>query len=140
MDLAFAMNLVTDASAQLQESDVAKKSIAERIAQLEAQKKSLQARLAKQERTKDTRRKVLLGAFLLHRLESDRDFGPTLQGWLRRELPGFLVRPDDKALFADLLAASAHERSAPPPAATRETAPAIPPATPVEARESERLT
>jgi hypothetical protein len=82
---------------------MAKKSIAERIAQLEAQKKTLQARLAKQDRAQDTRRKVLLRAFLLHRLENDRDFGPTLQGWLRRELPGFLVRPDDKALFAELL-------------------------------------
>ena len=41
---------------------MAKKSIAERIAQLEAQKKTLQARLGKQERAKDTRRKVLLGA------------------------------------------------------------------------------
>lgn len=118
---------------------MAKKTIADRIAQLEAQKKTLQARLAKQERAQDTRRKVLLGAFLLHRLENDRDFSPVLKEWVRRELPGFLTRPDDKALFADLLAASAHERSAPPPPTTRETAPAIPPATPVEARESERL-
>lgn len=82
---------------------MAKKSISERIAQLEAQKKSLQARLAKQERAKDTRRKVLLGAFLLHRLENDRDFGPVIKEWVRRELPGFLVRPDDKTLLADLL-------------------------------------
>ncbi len=82
---------------------MAKKSIAERIAQLEAQKKTLQARLAKQDRAQDTRRKVLLGAFLLHRLENDRDFGPVLKDWVRRELPGFLVRPDDKALFAELL-------------------------------------
>lgn len=118
---------------------MAKKSIAERIAQLEAQKKTLQARLGKQERAKDTRRKVLLGAFVLHRLQNDKHFSATLNEWLRRELPGFLTRPDDKALFADLLAASAHERSAPPPPTTRETAPAIPPATPVEARESERL-
>jgi hypothetical protein len=82
---------------------MAKKTIAERIAQLEAQKKTLQARLAKQDRAQDTRRKVLLGAFLLHRLENDRDFGPVLKDWVRRELPGFLVRPDDKMLFAELL-------------------------------------
>lgn len=93
---------------------MAKKSIAERIAQLEAQKKTLQARLTKQERAHDTRRKVLLGAFLLHRLENDRDFGPTLQSWLRRELPGFLVRPDDKALFAELLTGA--PAPSPPPA------------------------
>jgi hypothetical protein len=92
---------------------MAKKTITERLAQLEAQKKTLQARLAKQERTQDTRRKVLLGAFLLHRLENDRDFGPTLKEWVRRELPGFLVRPDDKTLFADLLA-GAPAPSAPP--------------------------
>ena len=92
---------------------MAKKSIAERIAQLEAQKKTLQARLGKQERAKDTRRKVLLGAFLLHRLENDRDFGPVLKEWVRRELPDFLVRPDDKALFAELLADSARSSSTP---------------------------
>ena len=118
---------------------MAKKSISERIAQLEAQKKTLQARLAKQERAKDTRRKVLLGAFLLHRLENDRDFGPTLQGWLRRELPGFLVRPDDKALFADLIAGAAVERSAPPAAPPPQPSPAIPPRAIADLRESEFL-
>lgn len=116
---------------------MAKKSITERIAQLEAQKKTLQARLAKQERARDTRRKVLLGAFLLHRLENDRDFGLTLQGWLRRELPGFLTRPDDKALFADLLAASGNERSASPAPAPREAAPAIPPTVIADLHETE---
>ena len=30
-----------------------------------------------------------------------------LGDWLRRELPGFLTRDDDKALFADLLNAPA---------------------------------
>jgi hypothetical protein len=103
---------------------MAKKTIAERLAQLEAQKKTLQARLAKQERTQDTRRKVLLGAFLLHRLENDRDFGPTLKEWVRRELPGFLVRPDDKTLFAELLtdapAPSTPTPAAAPPPSTSE--------------------
>ena len=92
---------------------MAKKTIAERLAQLEAQKKTLQARLAKQERAQDTRRKVLLGAFLLHRLENDRDFGPVLKDWVRRELPSFLVRPDDKALFAELLTGTPAASSAP---------------------------
>lgn len=118
---------------------MAKKSITERIAQLEVQKRTLQTRLAKQERAKDTRRKVLLGAFILHRLQNDKHFGATLNEWVRRELPGFLTRDDDKALFADLLTGSLADRSAPPPPTTRETAPTIPPATPVEARESERL-
>jgi hypothetical protein len=84
---------------------MARKSIAERIAQLDAQKKALQARAGKQERANDTRRKVLLGALVLHRLENagDVEFSKRLGDWLRRELPGFLTRDSDKALLADLL-------------------------------------
>jgi hypothetical protein len=84
---------------------VPRKSIEERLAQLEAQKKTLQARLNKQERANDTRRKVLLGALVLHRLENSKDeeFSRRLGEWLRRELPGFLTRDNDKALFEDLL-------------------------------------
>jgi hypothetical protein len=60
---------------------------------------------AKQERANDTRRKVLLGALVLHRLETASDeFSRALPDWLRRELPGFLTRDGDKDLFADLLA------------------------------------
>jgi len=84
---------------------MARKSIAERIAQLDARKKTLQARMGKQERANDTRRKVLLGALVLHRLENagDAEFSKRLGDWLRRELPGFLTRDSDKAMFADLL-------------------------------------
>ncbi len=87
---------------------MARKTIAERIAQLDAQKKALQARAGKQERANDTRRKVLLGALVLHRLESagDAEFSKRLGEWLRRELPGFLTRESDRALFADLLGVS----------------------------------
>jgi hypothetical protein len=88
---------------------MAKRSIAERLAQLEAQRKSLQTKLSKQERAKDTRRKVLLGAFLLHRLEKGKDAfsKEQLPDWLRRELPGFITREDDAALFADFLGEAA---------------------------------
>ncbi len=84
---------------------MARKSISERIAQLDAQKKALQARAGKQERANDTRRKVLLGALVLHRLENtgDAEFSKRLGDWLRRELPAFLTRDSDKALLADLL-------------------------------------
>jgi len=84
---------------------MAKRSIAERLAQLEAQRKTLQTKLSKQERAKDTRRKVLLGAFILYRLEKGQDaFSKVeLPDWLRRELPGFITREDDAALFVDLL-------------------------------------
>lgn len=83
---------------------MARKSIEERLAQLEAQTKTLKARLGKEERAKDTRRKVLLGALLLHKLDNTNDdMSKRLGDWLRRELPSFLTRDADKDLFADLL-------------------------------------
>lgn len=84
---------------------MSRKSITERLAQLEAQKKTLQARLTKQERARDTRRKVLLGALILQRLEDGRDqvMAGQLDSWLKRELPGFLTREADVALFDDIL-------------------------------------
>jgi len=84
---------------------MARRSIETRLAQLDAQRKTLQARLGKQDRANDTRRKVLLGALVLQRLETsnDPDFSKRLADWLRRELPGFLTRDSDKALLADLL-------------------------------------
>ena len=85
---------------------MARKTIEQRLAELENRKKALKARLGKQERAEDTRRKVLLGALVLHRLDNGKDkFSKDLDGWLRRELPGFLTRDTDKALFADLLGA-----------------------------------
>ncbi|WP_426240775.1 mobilization protein [Pararhizobium sp. DWP1-1-3] len=91
-----------------------RKPIVQRIAELEQRKKSLVARLGKQERARDTRRKILLGAFVLRQLEHSRD--PALSHWLRErlstELSGFLVRDGDRALFDDiLLPASWLERS-----------------------------
>ncbi|AWI62453.1 hypothetical protein [Sinorhizobium fredii] len=84
---------------------MARKSISQRLAELEERKKALKARLGKQERAQDTRRKILLGALVLHRLEhsNDPEFTKRLGEWLRRELPGFLTRENDQELFADLL-------------------------------------
>jgi hypothetical protein len=83
---------------------MARKSLTERLAQLEAQKKTLQARLSKEERARDTRRKVLIGALVLHRIEdgsaSSADY---LKDFVRRELGGFLTRERDVLLFDDLL-------------------------------------
>lgn len=80
-------------------------SIQQRINQLDERKRALRARLGKQERREDTRRKVLIGALVLHRLEHSRDaeFTRRLGEWLARELPRFLVRDGDRALFVDLL-------------------------------------
>lgn len=81
-----------------------RKSIHERLAQIEARRQSLKARLGKQQRTEDTRRKILIGALVLHRLKHGKDaISNNLSDWLRRELPGFLTRHGDKQLFVDLL-------------------------------------
>lgn len=83
---------------------MAKKTLEERIAQLEAQKKTLKARLTKQERAKDTRRKILLGALVLNRIETGAGpFSQDLKQWVRDELPGFLTRQTDHELFDDLI-------------------------------------
>ena len=88
---------------------MARKPIEQQIAQLEARARTLKAQLVKQDRARDTRRKILLGALVLHRLEhsNDGEFSKRLADWLRRELPGFLSREEDKTLFADLLSTKA---------------------------------
>jgi hypothetical protein len=82
---------------------MAQKSIEERLSQLDSQRKALQARLIKQERAKDTRRKILLGALVLEKIDNGHEADKPLLAWLRATLPGYLTRPDDKALFDDLL-------------------------------------
>jgi hypothetical protein len=85
---------------------MARKSIEQRLAELDAKRATLVARKNKQTRTEDTRRKVLLGAFVLHRLENKPgdERVKQLSSWLRHELPSFLVRDADKPLFASFLA------------------------------------
>jgi hypothetical protein len=82
---------------------MAQKSIEERLSQLDSQRKALQARLIKQERAKDTRRKILLGALVLEKIDNGHEADKPLLAWLRTTLPGYLTRPDDKSLFDDLL-------------------------------------
>jgi hypothetical protein len=88
-----------------------RRSIADRLAQLDAQRKTLASRLGKQDRANDTRRKVLLGALVLQRLDTsnDQEFSKRLADWLRRELPGFLTREADRTLLADLIAGPGKE-------------------------------
>lgn len=99
---------------------MAAKTIAERIGELEARKKALVARLSRQERARDTRRKILLGALVLHRLENEGTsaFNRALHDWLKAELPGFLVRDGDRALFDDIIGNVPAQTPAPAPAAT----------------------
>ena len=77
-----------------------------RLEQLDARRQMLAARLAKQERSEDTRRKILIGALVLNRIYKapDKDLSRRLCDWLRAELPGFLPREGDRALFSDILA------------------------------------
>lgn len=84
---------------------MARKSIEQRLAELDARRASLKARIGKEERARDTRRKVLLGALVLDRLERshDEEFAKRLRDWLARELPGFLTRDVDRTLLADLI-------------------------------------
>ena len=84
---------------------MARKTIEQRLAELDAQRSALKARLSKTERNNDMRRKVLIGSLVLHHLETsdDQEFNKQLGDWLRRELPGFLTRDNDKALFTDLI-------------------------------------
>lgn len=100
---------------------MARLPIEQRIAQLEAKAKALKARMAQQDRAKDTRRKILLGALVLHRLEQggDGEFSKRLGDWLRRELPGFLTREEDKNLFSDIIGTKSE--SAAPMMTTHET-------------------
>jgi hypothetical protein len=90
------------------EGTMTRRTIEQRLAQLDAQKKTLQARLGKQGRARDTRRKVLLGALVLHRLQTEAPDRSTalLRTWLTSELPAFLTRDIDKVLLADLMSAS----------------------------------
>ncbi|MCZ7450962.1 mobilization protein [Agrobacterium rhizogenes] len=85
-----------------------RKPIARRIRELEEQERALQSRLDKQERAKATRRKILLGAFVLEQLERNNGAVETpgqndLKTWLEREFSVCLGRDADRALFADLL-------------------------------------
>ncbi len=88
-----------------------RKPIEQRIRELEEQKKALQSRLEKQQRAETTRRKMLLGSFVLERLEQDGDIahrqreltGKQLRQWLAREFPAYLSRDADRLLFVDLL-------------------------------------
>ncbi|WP_312930828.1 mobilization protein [Agrobacterium cavarae] len=88
-----------------------RKPIEQRIRELEEQKKALQSRLEKQQRAETTRRRMLLGSFLLERLEQDGDGGhpqgemdgKRLRQWLAREFPAYLSRDADRLLFVDLL-------------------------------------
>lgn len=67
--------------------------IKERIAQLQARQQALAARERERERKDQTRRQILLGAFVLHECK-----GQLTPEWLAG-LDRFLSRPHERALF-----------------------------------------
>ncbi len=83
-------------------------SLTRKIAQAQALKRTLLARQRaaeqKAKRSADTRRKILVGALVLSKLD-DPEHGARFRTFLQRELQAFLIREDDRALFADLLEA-----------------------------------
>jgi hypothetical protein len=78
---------------------MARRSLPERLAQLEAQTFALKARLAKQIQAEDTRRKILLGSLVQQAIAENRPIAPTLRAWLQDALPAALLRPSDCELF-----------------------------------------
>ena len=74
-------------------------SLEQRLKQLNAQRQRLDQRRrtfeSRKERKEDTRRKILVGALLLARVEQGRFSEKELQGWLDEAL----TRADDRALF-----------------------------------------
>ena len=83
---------------------MARKTIEQRLAELDAQRATLKARLSKQERANDTRRKVLLGGFVLSQMKKkgigynqmtyeDARFVDTLNNDRDRALFGLAAKP-----------------------------------------------
>lgn len=63
-----------------------------RQARIEARKRALASRRARKD---DTRRKILLGATVLARIDAGKLDWPTVRRWLTAHL----TRPDDRGLF-----------------------------------------
>jgi hypothetical protein len=73
---------------------VALEKLINRKTQLEAKIKLIEARNKENNRKEDTRRKILAGAFVLHKHEQEG-----LMEKLIQELDAFLFKPADRALF-----------------------------------------
>lgn len=97
---------------------MARRSLPERLAQLEAQTSTLKARLAKQIQAEDTRRRILLGGLVQQAIAENAPIAPVLRAWLQDALPPTLTRRADRELFEDLLPGTAETtatvESAPP--------------------------
>lgn len=83
-----------------------------KIEQMKAQRAQIAARKRaaeqKAKRSTDTRRKVLLGAWVMAQLEDPKQ-GPVLRAWLADSLPRWLTRDDDREILADFMAQAPQE-------------------------------
>jgi hypothetical protein len=95
--------------------DIAREKATKAVALLQQLEAQAQAKSAKDQRLLDTRRKVLLGSYLLSKIERDPDYKKSVLADLDR----YLVRPVERALF-DLLPIVE-----PTPAPVSEPAPSI---------------
>ena len=87
-------------------------SLEARLRNLKAEQQRVAARQraleVKRTRKEDTRRKILIGAIVMARIEQGRFLETDLKAWLDEAL----TRPDDRALFDLSTPGSAGERSA----------------------------
>jgi hypothetical protein len=95
-DLATAYQQLEDVRAELAALRARSKKF-KRLAEREQKVEALRERQHKKKR--DTRRKILIGALVLQRIEDGND---KMARWLHRELDKFLVRPSERALFPGL--------------------------------------
>ena len=74
-------------------------TLEERLKQLKAKQQRIEARrralASRRSRREDTRRKILVGAIVLAKVQQGVIQESVLRGWLK----GALTRPDDRALF-----------------------------------------
>ena len=82
---------------------MARKSIDQQLAEVNAKRNKLVLLRRKQNRKIDTRRKVLMGAFLLNWLQNSELDEIYIYDWLQNNLPRFLKRDQDKDLLKDIL-------------------------------------
>lgn len=74
------------------------KKLEEQKRDIEAKMQQIRARQQASERKIDTRKKVLLGAYLMSKMEDDE----AMRDEVLRDLDGFLVRENDRKVFGFL--------------------------------------
>lgn len=91
---------------KLKTLDIEREKLIDQLADKKAKELLLQervkARESEQARKDDTRRKVLLGSFILAMLKAEGERG-NIRKWLETDLPAFLSSDRDKALFANVV-------------------------------------